>query len=497
MKTSRLLLWICCALIAILALAIRFYDFGDTLLDFNSTRQLHSALIARGMYYQQLPSAPQWQREMALRLREKEGLIEPPVMEFLTAQTYHLLGEETLLVARFYSILFWIAGSIFLFLTSRRISGGWCSLAAILYYLILPFGAIASRAFMPDPLMTAATIAAYWGMLQWQQHRSWRWTVIAGLLAGFAIFIKAVAVFFIAGAWVGLLLGSQGIRRILTDRRVWSLAVLTVLPYLVFHIYGVYISGALASQFNLRFFPQLWRDPVFYLQWKGQISGTLGLEWCLIALIASSFVQERSHRAMLLGIWAGYFVYGMTLPFHISTHDYYQLPLIPVVALGLAAAVNGACKCFQSPKWLTCTLLGAVMVFLTVINAWEVRVALKRYDFSQEPVYWQKLGQQIGQGKAVVGLMQDYGYRLSYWGWVESDQWMSSGDFNYRRLAGLEYDMDSLFAELTTGKDYFVVTAHDELERQPELKSLLYNRYPLLPIDGDALVFDLHHPMTP
>ena len=39
-------------------------------------------------------------------------------------------------------------------------------------------------------------------------------------------------------------------------------------------------------------------------------------------------------------LWVGYLLYGLTLPFQMFTHSYYHIQLIPIVALGLAAALN-------------------------------------------------------------------------------------------------------------------------------------------------------------
>ncbi len=83
--------WQKTALIAVLfmaALGIRLYDLTDLPNDFYMVRSYHSLLIARGMYYEHLSSAPEWQREMAVTQWKQEGLIEPPIMERITAWTY-------------------------------------------------------------------------------------------------------------------------------------------------------------------------------------------------------------------------------------------------------------------------------------------------------------------------------------------------------------------------------------------------------------------------
>ena len=54
-------------LIFLLGFGIRALDLTDLPLDFNPTRQLLSAIKARGMYYQIARNVPEEQREIAVR----------------------------------------------------------------------------------------------------------------------------------------------------------------------------------------------------------------------------------------------------------------------------------------------------------------------------------------------------------------------------------------------------------------------------------------------
>jgi len=507
------LLWIVLVIIFGIGLAIRFYDLTDPPLDFHSTRQLHSAVMARGMYYQTRTDIPDWQREIAIRQWKAEGVIEPPFMEWLTAQTYRLIGNDSLWVARVYSILFWMAGGVGMFLLARELAGGMDgAVIALVYFLILPYGAQASRSFQPDPLMTSLIIFSYWGLVNWYKRPTWTWTVIAGLLCGLAILSKSVAVFFSGAAMVGLVLFSRSIqasgegkwfnglrdllRQVLGDLKIWVLGILTVLPYGIYHVYGMYIADFLQSQFSLRFFPQLWIDPVFYLRWNGMLSSVVGFEWFLVALLCTFLVRNRAHRAMLLASWLGYFAYGLTLSYTISTHDYYQLPLIPLVALGLGTGAELVLRMIKGPKWLLYAVVIGITLFAVTIKAWDVRVTLRRMDYHAEVAFWQKLGKKLGPGASVVGLTQDYGMRLAYWGWITPTNWLTAGDFNVRELAGQKFDIRQVFKEQTAGKDFFLVTMFSELDNQGELKKLLYDNYPILEQTDDYIIFDLRHPKS-
>src|SRR6185295_13229848 len=97
-----------------LGLGIRLFDLTDLPLDFAPTRQMFSVLKARSMYYAMLPESanlPVWQREMAAR--QTTPVIEPPVIEMMTALTYRVTGEYVW-IARIYSSLFWVLAGVFL-----------------------------------------------------------------------------------------------------------------------------------------------------------------------------------------------------------------------------------------------------------------------------------------------------------------------------------------------------------------------------------------------
>jgi hypothetical protein len=77
-----------------LGLAIRLYDLTDLPLDFHPTRQLLSALKARGMYYQTLTDAPADHRAFAIQQWKVRAAIEPEVVERIVAFTYQFTGAQ-------------------------------------------------------------------------------------------------------------------------------------------------------------------------------------------------------------------------------------------------------------------------------------------------------------------------------------------------------------------------------------------------------------------
>ena len=362
--------WITALLvILILGFAIRLYDLTDLPLDFHSTRQLVSVLKARGMYYQTLSvdDVPAEQRSFAIQQWRFRAAVEPEFFERIVAFTYRFTGEQVW-VARIYSSLFWMVGAVFLFLLARELTSTDGALAATAFYVFLPYAVIASRSFQPDPLMVMLIIIFWWAVYKWSlifdqekftaksakdakeknlgdlrvlrgSKKAWLFAILAGLFGGLAIFIKFVAAFFVIGGGLGALLGRGSIREALKQPQVYVMTALGILPGAAYVIYGVFIAGYLGQQFGGRFIPSLFLSPSYYLGWVNMLNLVIGGGALMIALLGLFFLEKEKLR-FILALWAGYALFGLYFNYHISTHDYYSLPLIPIVALSLAPVAD-------------------------------------------------------------------------------------------------------------------------------------------------------------
>jgi 4-amino-4-deoxy-L-arabinose transferase-like glycosyltransferase len=490
-----MIFWLLLGLAFFAGLAVRLYDLGDPPLDFHPTRQLHSALIARGMYYENHDGIPAWQREMAVKQWRMEGIIEPQVMERLAAWSYAVVGSPDLRIPRLFAIVFWMAAAVFVALLTRDLIGPAGVLVAAVFFLAWPYGVIASRAFQPEPLMIALIAGALWAAVRWERSLSWRWAVLAGVLAGLAILIKSVAVFFIAPALAALVLSRFGLQAFRV-RQVWVIALLSLLPVTAYYIDGVLLRGYLVSQFGSRFFPSMWLDPAFYLRWARNISRLMPFSTILISAAGVFLLQRAAHRAALLAFWAGYLVFGMALPHHISTHDYYHLPLAVPIAIGLGAIGQTVYANFRGQLWLVRSCAAALLLAALVFSIYDAYTTLKRFDGAAQARAWMTIGSYIGQDESTLALVPDYGSGLKYWAWVTPGLWEPRANLRLGE-SGEKYQMEAfqaLLAEQAAGRHYFVVTWFDELARQPELRYLLFEHYTLLAESPDFLIFDLRTP---
>lgn len=483
-----------------LGLGIRFYDLTDLPLDFTPTRQLFSALKARSMYYAMLPESaniPEWQRAMAAK--QTTAVIEPPIIEIITALTYRVFGEY-LWIARIYSILFWVIAGFFLFLLARELASIEGAVLALLFYLFQPYGVIASRSFQPDPLMVALIVIAAWSLYRWRSVGTWKWAVTAGLSVGAAVFAKNVAVFPLGLAALAIVLErglvpGRGWRVSLKDRQTWVVAFLSIFPTAVYTLLGIY-TGFLAGQFAFRFFPELWTTGAFYLQWLGQIDGVAGLgAFCLA--IAGIFVAGRRPMIFLAGLWLGYFFFGMSFDYHITTHDYYNLMIIPLVALSLAPATDALLQRAKSLELgrVPRVVLAVLVLFIVAVQVWNVRVTLVREDWSSDADFWARIGEKLGHDSGpVLTIAQDYGYRLAYWGWQDVDSWYSTGDLELRALDNRVVDLSQRLEDRIAGKKFLVVTQAQNFASQPAIRAYIIQHYPIYARGKGYIIYDLAHP---
>ncbi len=517
-------------LLFVAAAGIRLYDLTDMPLDFHPTRQLFSVIKARGMYYASLPNENEEMREFAIQQGKQKVTVEPEVLERLVVFTWRFTGEQ-LWVARLYSILFWLIGGIFLYLLARDLFGDTdraddtdknqkeqiraireirvqknsdAPLLALAFYLFLPYAVLASRSFQPDPLMVALVLGFWWSVNRWAQSltpnsypasRSWLYVLLASLLGGIAIFIKLNAAFFIVGGALGAALGYASIRDLLRNKQVYAMAVLGILPGAAYVVYGL-THGFLGQQFGGRFIPALLLSPAYPLGWTQMIGNVLGLFTFALALLGLTLVHDKPTRIFLLGLWGAYFAFGIFFDYHISTHDYYSLPLIPIAALTLTPLGETIVGRIANPTYSSVRrfFIASFLTLSLLAVLWTSRSALKSTDYRPEADFWNRIGETVRDYR-VVALSQDYNSRLVYWGWANAAVWPDSSDIDYHSdVRGGGQTFDKRFAKLTEGRDLFLVTDLTDFAKQPDLRERL-SHFAIFAEGEGYIIYNLQQPI--
>jgi len=495
------------ALLFLLGLAVRLYDLQDPPLDFHPTRQLRAAILARGFYYAADPNADPAMVERAVDLANSLESYEPPILERLVAWTYRAAGGEYLWMGRVYSALFWLLGGLALWMLARRFSSFDGALAALAFYLFLPFAVVASRSFQPDPWMVMWLLFAAYAIYRWAETQRWRWALWSGVLAGAAVLVKMVALFPIAGMLAAVCLGTIGLRRSLRSAQTWALAGLLVAPSLLYYIFNLGARSLGFFSFWTVSLSRMVLDHTFYADWLAMAQSLTGLALPLVGLWGVLLIPTqatgdaptgRPGRALLIGFWLGYGVYGLLFPYQMITHDYYHLMFVPLVALSLAPAAALAFERIGAQGWVWRAAAVGVLLCASGYALWVARSVLYAASYANEPIAWRQMGAEIPSDGPFIALTSDYGNRLKYYGWRAAvAYWPVQGDLDLAARRGSDaLDYQNYFDEKTQGMSYFVVTAFAELEAQPQLKELLL-RYPVAAEGDGYIVYDLRAGRNP
>ncbi len=476
-------------LILLLALGglLRLLDITDPPLDFHPSRQLRNSLVARSIYYSLLPSAAEEQRELAASFARAVGQYEPHVIESIVAVTYLFTGGESFATARVWETLFWLAAGVALFDLMRRTTSPWAALLGLAFYLVLPFSVQASRSFQPDPLMTSAFVAGIYFLYRWSEDQTWKHAVWAGIFLGLAVFVKIVIAFLVGTAAIALVLFTLKMD-FWKSKRVWAMAALMVVPAFVFYIL---LNQGRSTEYFFAWtvtLINLITSANFYSKWLAFLGSLFGLTAIFLSL-AGALISTPRLRWLLISLWAGYLLYGLTLPFQMYTHSYYHIQLIPILALGLASSANPLLEAVSGQGWRWRASVVALILAVVGYQSWVARSVLIAEDFRHEPAFWKQVGDMIPADADVIALTQDYGYRLMLFGWRKVNLWRLSTDLSEAR--GGRQDAGD-FADATDGMEYFLVTAFNQLDKQPGLKKIL-EQYPIAAQGNGYVLYDLQN----
>jgi 4-amino-4-deoxy-L-arabinose transferase-like glycosyltransferase len=450
-----------------------------------------------------------------------DGIIEPPILEIVSSLAYFAVGGEHLWIPRLLSVLFWMVGGVFLYLIAKRMVSPNAAVFPLLFYLFVPYSVPASRAIMPDPLMIMLLLASILTILRYHEQPSTRRLIIAAITSSLAIFVKpGICLFQIFGAFVSLAVYRQGVRRSLTDPHSLVFAVLSVLPTGLYYLYGTLIAGFLRGQAAHKIAPRLLLEASFWEGWLGMIGLVVGYVALLAALLGVLLLRNGLPRALMIGLWSGYFLFGLTFTTHITTSNYYSLQLIPVVALSLGSIAELVIKHLVQVAnnlgqlgWrgfgkiavlalsiliLVLSAVGGTRMFTYSITAMRAR----EEGFVSYVATFKKIGEVVNHSRRTLILFGgppsrgvNYGFALMYYGRLSGKTWpwphVGEPQEGSRPAAAQEL-FSRRYSNRKRSPEYFVISRGwwNRVEIKA-LRTFLTKNYPMVAQGDRYVVFDL------
>lgn len=334
-------LWL--ILILILGLALRLYKIDNPIADWHSWRQADTAAVARNFYEEGYnPFFPRGDdmspiSEIAKNTPnlERYRFVEFPIYSSLVYFGYLLSGGVDERIARLIAALFSVSSAVFIYLIVKKYSTKIHALLSAFILVTLPFGIYFGRVTLPEPSLIFFSLGMLYFVDRWIFEKSkylMFWSVIFTALA---FLTKPTAIFFLLPLLYSYYL-KEGLK--FPPPRYLIMIVFSLIPFALWRLWmlnfpeGIPASSWLLNGNAIRFRPAFFR-------WI--IGDRLGRE---ILSIAGGFlftlglvIKPLAKPNYLLHLLTfSSFLYLIIFATGNIQHDYYQIILLPALAIFLA-----------------------------------------------------------------------------------------------------------------------------------------------------------------
>ncbi len=337
---------IVCILLFALTILPRLYKLNNPVADWHSWRQADTAAISRNFIKEGFhPLTPRSDSYIALTQGNifnpnRYFFAEFPLYNILTYPLYTYFGVHEA-YARLVSIFAAAFTTVFLFLLVRSYASMRIAFFAALFFAILPFNIYFGRVIMPDPLYIMFSVGTLYFVSVWIKRNSLWFAVLSGLFWSGAILTKPYALILGLPIAYFLLVGFRS--SLLKKINLYIFLILSFVPYFLWrshilqHPEGMFETNWLFNQGDIRFTGAYFRWLIFE-RMNRLIFATGGfvLFWLGVVTMKKKALAEWFYYFWLVGIA----VYFVVLARGNVTHDYYQLPLVPVGCVFMAYGIE-------------------------------------------------------------------------------------------------------------------------------------------------------------
>lgn len=468
------------------AVLVRAPLFHHWPIGFSPTVEFSSADATRTIFLALTSShAGGWQQ--AWLAAHPGRFIEPPVLQVLTALTYLPGGVERPWTAAVFTTAFWFAGAALVFSAVHRLAGWWGAVVAIAFLLLAPFAVAVSQSFQPEALLVFGLGAATWYAVRGDVTQPGR-LPIAAIIGGSAGLIKPGLLLPIIAA-VFVFSAAQG-GPILERRRLVRLCGLLVLVGLPAVLWAAVL---LSDQVGQKILPGLLLTPAYFAGWWSNVLRVVGI----VPLIGGVLGFVLIPRLRLLGLLflAAYLVYSAVFTWHTMTHDYYQVPLLFIIAVGLGGLGEELIRRARAGSWrlkpVVATAIG-LTVALTIVLAPPHLLGSTPGRYPNQARF-EAIGRVVGAGEPVIAFSEYYGYPLAYYGKLIVANWPDRSQEKYLTTIGKHLSPEArLSMMISTGHPHYFVVAVPP-GWTPQLVNFLGACYPVSQQGAQFRVYDLTH----
>jgi dolichyl-phosphate-mannose-protein mannosyltransferase len=370
-------------LILLVGFLVRFYRFDNPIADWHSWRQADTSAVSRNFItygFDLLHPRMNNISNVQSGLDNPQGYFfaEFPIYNATQAGLFVLFHGLTIEEwGRIVTMLTSVFAGLFLFLLVSRHSNKATGLLAALFYMFIPFDIYYGRVILPDPSMTMAILGGTYFFDKWidekSQNKKVLFYVLTIVFTALSFLLKPIALFF-ALPMLYLAWRKFGFKFLLR-LDLWAFLIISVAPLAWWRWWeshypeGIPAFLWLFNSNNIRFHPAFFRW-ILYERLTKLISGYVGILF-VISGVAGIWKAKRE-RLFFFSFIASSIIYVCTIATGNVQHDYYQIPIMPTVAITMAF---GAVWLFTFiKKYVSETISFGVVAVLMLISfyfAWQ------------------------------------------------------------------------------------------------------------------------------
>ena len=436
--------------ITVICFSLRLYKLDNPIADHHSFRQADTAAVARNFVQDGFnPLFPQSDSYTALSEHQTPNpnryfINEFPLYNSLVALVYKAKGINSN-YARLVSDVFASIGVFFLYLLAKKLFSTKVATLAALFYAVLPYNVYYGRVVMPEPAFICFSIVSFYLLLLFVEKPSFIRGLVFSLIFATAMLVKPYSIFLFI-PFIYWVLVSHGLASF-TKPMFYLAPVLSIIPLLLwrYHI-SLYPEASFASKWllnqgDIRFSGAFFRWLIF-----DRLNRLIFTSGGFVLLFFGVTRAVQSKKGWLILFWLiSVLAYFTVFAMGNVTHDYYQLPIMPVgailVSLGFFYLIDQGQNVFQK---LTLGSLASSLILISLAFGWyEVRGFFNVNDWNMI-----EAGKRVDQitppdAKVIAPYQTNpaFLYQTNRHGWT------------------MGYDIEKKIAE---GATYYVSTSYDD-----------------------------------
>ena len=364
--------------VLILGFVLRLYKVNIPLADHHSWRQADTAAVARNFVKEGWDFfRPRIDNKTPLHPGvpndERLFLVEPPIYNSIVAAIYKIGGIK-IEYARLVSIVFSLGSIVLLYLLVSLYFGKKTGLLAGFFFAILPYNIFYSRVVLPEPMIIFLNLAMLYFAVKWLETNSTLQYFLFVFLSMLSFSQKTFPLFLLLP--LAYLFFQKYGRKTFLQPKIYLWVIISFLPLILWRWWighfpeGIPANLWLFNENNIRF-----KGAFFYWIFAKRIGELILGYWGLPLLVLGIIVKQKKEgwffHLWLLAILIFTFVFAAGN----VTHDYYQIPLIPILCIFLAKGANFLLfeKHENFNRALSVTLFLICLVFALAFSWYQVR----------------------------------------------------------------------------------------------------------------------------